>query len=57
MMILLFKSRVEKYVSKQNIVLTSAAHVLKLERYREDWPLCKEDTQIREAFHILKINK
>ena len=40
-----------------NSVLASAAHILKLERYRKDqkrlaWPLRKDDTQIREAFHI-----
>ena len=35
-------------------MLASAAHILKLERYREElaWPLRKDDTHIHEAFHI-----
>ena len=33
-------------------MLAFAAHTLKLERYREEWPLRKDDTQICEAFHI-----
>jgi len=45
----------EKYTSYINktipldYVLASAVHILKLERYRD---LRKDDTQIREAFHI-----
>ena len=39
---------------KKIFVLALAVHILKLEPYRERlaWPLCKDDTQIREAFHI-----
>ena len=37
-------------------MLALAAHILKLEQYREDklWPLHKDETQIREVFHIFK---
>jgi hypothetical protein len=37
-----------------NVMLASAAHILKLEQYREDYhgPLHKIDMQIREVFHI-----
>ena len=34
-------------------MLASAAHILKLEQYREDYPLHKDDRHIREVFHIL----
>lgn len=34
-----------------------AAPILKLERYRLAWPLRKDDTQIREVFHIKKKRK
>ena len=35
-------------------MLSSAAHILKLEQIQRGlaWPLRKDDTQIREAFHI-----
>ena len=37
-------------------MLSSAAHILKLEQIQRGlaWPLRKDDTQIREAFHIKK---
>lgn len=37
------------------MVLTLAAHILKVEQYRKD-PLHKGDTQIHKAFHI-SVNK
>lgn len=33
------------------MVLTLAAHILKVEQYRKD-PLHRDDTHIHEAFHI-----
>ena len=45
----------QKSLIKIIIVLASAAHILKLERYRDGpWPLRKDDMQIREAFHKKK---
>ena len=37
---------------KTTIVLTSAAHILKLERCRLAWPPHKDDMQIHEVFCI-----
>ena len=40
------------------MVLASAAHILKIGtiQRRLAWPLRKDDTQIREAFHIFVIH-
>ena len=42
------------FFKKEAAVLASAAHILKIGtiQRRLAWPLCKDDTQIREAFHI-----
>lgn len=38
-------------------MLTLLSHILNLEQYRLAWPLCKDDIQIHEAFHIFNTIK
>ena len=64
-MLKLLQARLQQYVNherpdaqggfrKGKGVLASAAHILKIGmiQRRLAWPLCKDDTQIRETFHI-----
>ena len=50
----MLRTPLKKLLRINELVLASAAHILKIGtiQRRLAWPLRKDDTQIREAFHI-----
>ena len=53
----MLRTPLKKLLRINELVLASAAHILKIGtiQRRLAWPLRKDDTQIREAFHIFSV--